>query len=173
MIRARVLALLVLTTSAIAGCAGPIETHAGMDGLGLSGQSTLAVVPASGAGSAADDAISAVIKALERRGMTVADASAARLTVAIAERPAALGILTEDGKVLSGSKRQRLLQSCEDRTHRMLLVLETVGAPPVRAWAEEDHCKGELSASVMPLAERAVAALADRRTGLTLRSGRD
>jgi hypothetical protein len=173
MIRATALALLVLATSGIVGCAGPIETVAGIDGAGLSGQSTLAVVPALGAGNAVDEATSAVIAVLTRRGMTVSETSAAKLTVAIAERPAALGILDDDGKVLSGSKGKRLLQSCADRTHRMLLVLEAAGAPPVRAWAEEDHCNGALSASVMPLAERAVAALADQRTGLTLRSGRD
>lgn len=173
MIRARSLTLLVLATFGIDACAGPIETRAGVDRVGLSGQPKIAVVSALGAGIASDAAASAVKDALARRGLTVSDDSAAKLTVAIAERPAALALLTDDGKVLSGAKSKRLLQSCEDRTHRLLLVLETAGAPPVRAWAEEDHCKGDLSASVIPLAERAVAALADQRVGLTLRSGRD
>lgn len=173
MIRARALPLLVLATLAISACAGPIETHAGMDGVALSGQTAVAVVSARGAGVASDEATSAVQKELARRGVALSDSAAARLTVAIAERPAGLAMLSDGGTVLSGAKAKRLLQNCEDRTHRLLLVLETAGAAPVRAWAEEAHCKGDLAASVMPLAERAVAALVDDRTGLTLRSGRD
>ena len=114
-----------------------------------------------------------MIRVLEQRGVVMADDAPARLTVALAERPAAMAVLADDGTVLSGAKQPRLLQNCADRTHRLLLVLEAAGAPPVRAWAEEDHCHGELSASMQPLAERAVAALAGEPAGVTKRSGRD
>lgn len=175
MIRARQLLIMPGVLAVLGACAGPVETRAGYDGLGLAGLSAVAVVSSGETGKASEQARSAVAEALGRRNVAsiVSQPDGPRVTVSVAERPASLGVLTDDGRIVSGAKRQRLLQNCADTTQRLLLVLETPGAPPVRAWAEEDHCKGDLSASVDVLAERAVAALADRRAGVTLRSGRD
>lgn len=180
MTRARQFMILPGVLAVLGACAGPIATRAGYDGVGLGGVgigglAAVAVVSSDAAGGASDAARSAVAEALGRRNVAavVAQSGEPRVTVSIAERPSSLAVLTDDGRVVSAAKRRRLLQNCEDRTQRLLLVLETPGAPPVRAWAEEDHCKGDFAASLMPLAERAVAALADRSTGVTLRSGRD
>lgn len=180
MIRARQFLIMPGVLAVLGACAGPVETRAGYDGLGLEmgglgGLSAVAVVSTDAADGVSEQARTAVAEALGRRNVTsvVVQPGAPRVTVSIAERPSSLAVLTDDGRVVSGAKRRRLLQNCEDRTQRLLLVLETAGAPPVRAWAEEDHCKGEFTASLMPLAERAVAALVDRSAGATFRFGRD
>lgn len=175
MIRRRQFMIMPGVLAVLGACAGPVETRAGYDGVGLGGLSAVAVVSTEPAGGVSEQARSAVAKALGRRNVAsvVAQSGEPRVTVSIAERPSSLAVLTDDGRVVSAAKRRRLLQNCEDRTQRLLLVLETAGAPPVRAWAEEDHCKGDFTTSLMPLAERAVAALADRSAGITLRTGRD
>lgn len=162
----------------LAGCAGPVETRVGRAGDAIAHPSPVAVAPVAiaavtGAGDLSGPALTAVMQALARRGIAVADNAPARLTIALAERPAEMGVTGDDGLVLSAAKRSRLLQDCADRKHRLLLVLDRAGTPPVRAWAEEDHCKGTLAAGLTPLAERAVAALAGDRSGVLLRAGRD
>lgn len=135
----------------------------------------MAVVSSKNADNIAEQARAAVAEALARRNvaLVVAEPDGPKITVTVSERPASLAVVTNEGQVLSGAKRPRLFQDCADRTQRLLLVLETAGSPPVRAWAEEDHCKSDLVANVAVLAERAVAALADRKAGVTTRSGRD
>lgn len=165
--------MMVLAALALAACAGPVETRTGADAASFPPKMPVEVVLAG-----VPDALSAATRAaigaaLADHGFTPAPEGAARLTVALAERPAAMAVIAADGRDISPAKRQRLLQDCADRTQRLLLVLEMPGAAPVRAWAEEAHCHGTLAQSVAPLATQAVAALAGKALPVHVRSGRD
>jgi len=163
----------VFAALAVAACAGPVETRTGADPTALSPKIPVEVVLAGVPDALSGPTIAAVSAALADHGFTTAPGVPARLTVALAERPAAMAVIAGDGRNLSPAKRQRLLQDCADRTQRMLLVLETPGTAPVRAWAEEAHCHGTLAQSVAPLATQAVAALAGKALPVHVRRGRD
>lgn len=157
----------------LAACSGPIETNsgfAGASGLGIEPAGSIAVVTSLVPG---DQASAAVIAALTKRGQPIATDAATRLTLTVAERASDLAVLSDDGVPLSPAKQPRLLQNCPDRTQRLLLVLERKDQPPVRAWAEETHCKGQLAASLPALAERAVNALYSGNGSVRLRRGQD
>lgn len=165
----------VLMSLICAACSGPIETRSGIAGAPVTGHATVAVLASpdqhdEATGSARD----AVAKALTQYGYIVSDEAPLRITVGLGERPASLEVLGADGTVLSGAKRQKLLQDCADRTERLTLVAETPGGAISRAWAEEDHCKGGLAQALEPLATQAVAQLVGRHeNGRDLRFGRD
>lgn len=163
----------VAVALALSACAGPIETRTGSDRAAPLAATPVQLVLAGAPEAIAAPTLAAVSAALGRHGFTSAPDSPARLTVALSERPATMALLAADGRALSPAKRRRMLQNCADRSQRLLLVLETPGAAPVRAWAEETHCHGALEQSIAPLAEQAVAALVGRATPLHLRSGRD
>lgn len=175
------MAFAMMAVPGLSGCAGPVEVRTGLDSAmprsalaGKSGQDrTISVAAPSVTGGFADEARRAVISALQKRGFQIAESAAQQVTVTLAERSAAMAVLTDEGAPLSHAKRQRLLQNCADRIQRLVIVFEAAGSEPVRAWAEEDHCKGSLADSLAPLAERAVAALAGERSGISYRFGRD
>ena len=79
------------------------------------------------------------------------------------------------GPALSPAKTKQFLQDCADRTHRLTLALTDPARPGVtRAFAEEHHCNGTLTASLPVLAQQAVSALAlPGPERITRRSGRD
>lgn len=157
----------------LAACAGPVETRTGADSSLPPSKVPVEVVLTGVPDALSGPTLAAIGAALADHGFATASQGAGRLTVALAERPAAMAVVSADGRTLSPAKRQRLLQSCEDRTQRMLLVLEMPDAAPVRAWAEEAHCHGTLAQSVGPLATKAVAALAGKALPVHVRRGRD
>ncbi len=165
----------VLMSLICAACSGPVETRSGIAGAPVPASATVAVFASpdqhdAASGSARD----AVAKALTQYGYIVSDEGALRVTVGLGERPASLAVLAADGAVVSGAKRQKLLQECADRTQRLTLVAENSGGEVSRAWAEESHCKSGLDKAVEPLAMQAVARLVGRHgSGRDLRFGRD
>lgn len=160
----------------VAACSGPIATRTGLDGPPVAPATAVALMPApEGAGPAILSACDAVAQALGRRGYRLSDDASLRIEVALAERAASVDVRPLTGGALSPAKTKRLLQNCEDRTHRLTLAASDPARPGVtRAWAEEHHCKGTLDASLPTLADQAVAALAlDVPERVTERSGRD
>lgn len=160
MARRRVLVSCAVSLLAFGGCAGPIETHAGLQGAGLSRDASVALVSAPQSdGPVSEDARRAVATELQRRGLKVSDAGSVRILVTLAERPASLAVLATDGAVISAAKQHRLLQDCADRTQRLSLVAENPDGQVTRAWAQEAHCKADLAETLQPLAAVAVARL--------------
>lgn len=178
MSRTLCLASLMLCGLGLSACAGPVETHAGFAGsnigeFGVGAGTSITVVESPASGNLAAAASAAIMTALAKRGQSITVDSPRRLTVSLSERPSYMAINADDGTPLSAAKRQRLLQNCADRTQRLLIVLEGQDKSPVRAWAEESHCRGQLEASLPALAEQAVAALYRQSGSVTLRSGQD
>lgn len=165
----------VLMSLICAACSGPVETRSGIAGAPVPASATVAVFASPDQHDATSgSARAAVAKALSQYGYTVSDEGALRITVGVGERPASLAVLGADSTVLSGPKRQKLLQECADRTQRLTLVAEIPGGGISRAWAEESHCKGELDQALEPLAAQAVARLVGRHGSVRdLRFGRD
>jgi len=144
---------------ALSGCAGPVETLAGGTGP-VPANLTVAVMAAPDLnGPAIEQARAAVAAALAGQGYVVAPQAQAVVTVGLAEREAVTAV-TAPGGTISAAKRQRLLQNCADRTQRVTLAFYTTpDAEPVRAFAEEHHCKAALADDLPALAARAVDGL--------------
>lgn len=159
----------------LAGCAGPIETRAGLIGSGLPANAAVMLeVSHEQKGPLVDDVRRAVAEQLALQGHAVAPDGAARVVVGFAEHPASLEVLSAKGDILSAAKPRKAFQNCADRTFRLTLVAEATGEAPSRAWAEEYHCKGKPAQNVGPLAAQAVAALAGKLGARpALRSGQD
>lgn len=160
---------------ALAGCAGPVETHTGFSGkTGLPANALVVATPNEKPGTMSQTARDVVAQELARQGYTISEKGEATVLVTVAERPAMVEVRAAQGDVVSPEKRQRLLQSCADRTHRLTLVMLAPDGEVSRAWAEERHCKGTLAQSLKPLAQSAIASLAGQQAaGVVLRSGRD
>jgi len=159
----------------VSGCAGPIESRAGIAGPAVSPAISLAVTATAGQGGPGmAQAVAAVRQELVRQGFRLADDAALRVEVGLAEREATSALLAADGSVLSPIKKKRLLQDCADRRHRLTIAVIPPKGPPRRAWAEENHCHGTVAESIQPLAVRAVAMLNDDpSTAVRYRKGRD
>jgi hypothetical protein len=160
---------------ALAGCAGPVETHTGFFGkTGLPATALVVATPNENPGATSQMARDVVAQELVQQGYTVAERGGATVLVTVAERPATVEVRSAQDAVVSPEKRKRLLQSCVDRTHRLTLVMLAPDGEVSRAWAEERHCKGTLAQSLKPLAQSAIASLAGKQAaGVVLRSGRD
>lgn len=158
-----------------AACSGPIETRAGLQGAVLASAGPVEVVASpEQVGPLVDSARQAVVREMQRQGVMVSDNAEARIIVALAERPASLGVMSAAGQDLSSPKRRKLLQNCADRTQRLMLVAERPDGQVSRAWAEEYHCKEALAQTIDPLAAQAVASLVGRQgPGRALRFSRD
>lgn len=142
---------------ALSGCAGPVETLAGASGHVAA---PLPVRVISAPDSTDDSARNAVAGALTERGYTVSPQAQAFVVVGTAERDARIAIATPDNQALSPAKHHRLLQDCSDRTQRLSIAFYAADdAEPVRAFAEEHHCKGVLADNVPSLAHGAVEQL--------------
>lgn len=156
----------------LGGCAHQIRLDAGATGPALPGGSAIALIGTTRTESPlALQARSEVIAALARKGHVMAADAAARIEIGLTERPAKTGIAVIDGSELSPAKANKFLQSCRDRTYRLVLTYYGAGTsvPVTRAWAEERHCKGEIEDSIRELAERSVAALATGSASQTIR----
>ncbi|WP_068071823.1 hypothetical protein [Novosphingobium lentum] len=172
---------LVAAIGSLAACSGPIETRFGAVGSAPGGAGSVAIlqVPHDGdggtAGASQAEAQAAVVAALGRNGITTVAEAADYIEIAITARPASSGISVIGGADLSTAKKQKLLQSCHDTTYRLALVYYSGAdaAATSRSWAEESHCHGQLSQSLPALANQAVAALVQGRTGTSQRSGVD
>ncbi len=160
---------------AMAGCAGPIETRAGLSGAALPANAAIALNVSHGQqGPLVDEVRRAVAGQLARQGHREAQDGTARVVIAFTVRPAAIEVLSARNEVLSAAKRRRALQNCADRTFRLTLVAEGIGETASRAWAEEYHCKAAPGASIGPLAAQAVAALVGKGSAHpVLRRGQD
>lgn len=168
--------LTVIMLLCAAGCAGPVATQTGIAGPALGARVPLAIVAAPGGNADMRQlAQTAVEQALTRQGHAIAANADMRLEIAIAERRAPVGVNQPAGASLSAAKRQRFLQSCTDRTHRLTVALYDPARPGVtRAWAEEYHCKGTVAQSLPALADRLVATLENPAlAGLSQRKARD
>lgn len=147
----------------LAGCAGQVRPRSGATGQALPPASSLAIV-----GIQPEDAPLAVkaraevSAALGRRGHAVAPGGADRIEIGLTDRAASTGIAVIGGEELSPAKRRRFLQTCKERTYRLVLTRYGAGSdvPVTRAWAEEHHCRGAVGERIAGLAENAVAALA-------------
>lgn len=175
MLRPAFFALLLTVTAG--GCTSNVSLRAGAAGAPLPPGQSVKIIGADPNGTAiAAKAQDAVIAALGKRGYSIVPDAAARLEIGVTDRLASTGIAIIGGTELSAAKRQKFLQSCKDRTYR--LVLTYYGAsndvPVTRAWSEEHHCKGTLDASIAGLADKAVAALTmGSSSEVTSQRGRD
>jgi hypothetical protein len=154
--------IVAMTLATASGCTNNVSLRSGSTGMPLAENEAMAIVGATPNDPAmAVRAQNAVIAALGKRGHVVTPDAAARLEIGITDRLASSGISVIGGQELSAAKRRKFLQSCEDRTYRLVLTHygATNDVPVSRAWAEEHHCKGTLESSIDGLAEKAVAAL--------------
>ncbi len=161
MLRPTILAVILTVTTA--GCASHVSLRAGAAGAPLPPGQSVKIIGTDPNGTViAATTQHAVIKALGKRGYTVVPDAAARLEIGVTDRLASTGIAIIGGDDLSPAKRQKFLQSCKDRTYRLVLTFYGASSdvPVTRAWSEEHHCKGTLDASIAGLADKAVAALA-------------
>ena len=147
----------------LAGCTGQVRLNTGATGPAIPAGSAVTLI-----GTAKNDhllvaqAQKEVLAALASRGHSAGSGGAARIEVGLSDRLATTGIGVLEGPELSAAKKKKFLQTCKDRTYRLVLTYYGAGAdvPVTRAWAEERHCKGPIDASIAALAERAVASLA-------------
>ncbi|VAW03057.1 hypothetical protein MNBD_ALPHA04-1855 [hydrothermal vent metagenome] len=110
------------------------------------------------------DARAMVASALESKGFSQADSASILVQIALANRPANIGIdvgENEEKTPRSVEKKQKFLQSCKDREHRLIVTLtdQITGSSLYSGIASEYHCKGTLEASLPYLVEAAMADL--------------
>ena len=140
----------------LAACSGPIETRVHNAGSGVAPVGSYRVVQAPGDASDVQQmALAETIKALAAMGWTQSDKGQHLLSVAVAERPAQLGLAVKTGaepQSLAVPKPVRLMQSCKDREYRVTVALVdgASGAMAYRGSAAEYHCREQL-ANVLPL----------------------
>jgi hypothetical protein len=159
-----------------AACSGPIATRSGLAGPVVAATTPVALAAApDAAGSAYQLASMAVADALRHHGYRLAADAPMRIEIGISERGAEAAVLPLAGPALSSAKAPRLLQNCQDRTHRLTLAVYDPAQPGMtRTWAEEHHCRGNLAESMAALADQAVSALAGPALdGRSERTGKD
>lgn len=145
-----------LAICGLAACSGPIETRLNNAGIGVAQAGSYRVVQAPGDQSDSQQmALAETIKALAGLGWTQSDSGRHLLSVAVAERPADLGLAIKAGTAaqpLATPKPQRIMQSCKDREYRVTVALVDAvsGAVAYRGSAAEFHCREQL-ANVLPL----------------------
>lgn len=140
----------------LTACSGPIETRVQNAGSGVASAGSYRVAQAPGDPSDSQQmALAETIKALAGMGWNQSDNGKHLLSVAVAERPADLGLAIKTGAVaqpLATPKPERLMQSCKDREYRVTVALvdAATGAVTYRGSAAEFHCREQL-ANVLPL----------------------
>jgi hypothetical protein len=147
----------------LGGCTSHVRLNSGATGPAMPANATISFIGTHQVdGQLARQAQASVADALEKRGHMIGPDAAMRIEVGLTDRPAITGVSVIDGAVLSPPKGKAFLQSCRDRTSRLVLTYYGVGdtVPITRAWAEERHCKGTIDGSIRSLADKAVAALA-------------
>jgi hypothetical protein len=156
----------------LGGCASHVRLNSGATGLAMPANATISFIGTHHAGGQlARQAQASVAEALEARGHKVGPDAPVRIEVGLTNRPSVTGVSVIDGAVLSPPKGKAFLQSCRDRTYRLVLTYYGAGetVPVTRAWAEERHCKGTIDDSIRSLADKAVAALATGSSTATIR----
>ncbi len=118
-----------------------------------------------------------VSDALLERGFKADESGSLHLEVTLAVRPASLALGTATGPgSLSPAKRQKPLQSCEDREYRVGVTLTLIanGALAYQSSAAEYHCNMPLSEALPGLVDAALADLGNPRGEYKIqRAGRD
>ncbi len=144
----------------LSGCAGPMPTFFAGETPDASGERPVDFTPASDL-HLPDGQWQVVKRAMEAAGMAEVDESSILLSATITERPARIGMQGTGETVLAPAKRPRALQSCKDRTYRLVISLSDrrSGAVVRRGWAEESHCRGGLPDALPRLAGHAVQML--------------
>ncbi|MBT2188999.1 DsrH/TusB family sulfur relay protein [Sphingobium nicotianae] len=156
----RLICASILTMTA--SCTSHVHLNAGAAGAPLAAGQAVTIIGIGPDGPAiAARAQDAVIAALGKHGYVLAPDAAARLEIGITDRPASTGIAVIGGAELSAAKGKRFLQSCKERTYRLVLTYYGPASdlPVTRAWAEEHHCRAAIDASIENLADKAVTAL--------------
>jgi hypothetical protein len=160
--------IIPLTAILIAGCVPTVETR-----IMSSGQPTVA----GAIFSLSDDQISTpelryaqnlVADALRAKGFTSGESAALHLEVTLAVRSASLALGTAAGPgSLSPAKRQKPLQSCDDREFRVGVALTRVadGVLAYQGSAAEYHCNLPLAEALPDLVDAALADFGNPRGG--------
>lgn len=158
-------------TVIVSACGGPIETRTITQAaapLPVQKQFTLSpeIEQKSKAYSKAREF---VISSLEKYGFSHTGNAPVLVNIAIADRPAEMTITVGEGqsfKTLVAAKKNRALQSCADREHRMTIIMtdKNDGALLYSGTAAEYHCKGTIDASIPYLVD---GALADLSSGIS------
>jgi hypothetical protein len=147
----------------LGGCTNQVRLNSGATGPAIAANTSITFIGTNQTdGQLARQVQASVADALTARGHKVGADGPMRIEVGLTDRPAITGVSVIDGAELSPPKGKAFLQSCRDRTYRLVLTYYGVGdtIPVTRAWAEERHCKGTIDDSIRSLADKAVAALA-------------
>jgi hypothetical protein len=152
----------------LSGCSGPIETRIMSAGVAapLSAEQSFRFAAAPDPLSEVQIAAqNLVTERLGSHGLRPGEPAQLVVTVAVADRPAAIGIVRADpengAQTLASPKPRKPLQNCDDREHRVQLTIESAasGALHYRGAAAEYHCRARLSETLPLLVDAALADL--------------
>ena len=152
--------MVLLGALLLAGCAGPMPTLFAGEAPAPAAPLPADFAPAADIGLSPDQ-WQTVRRAVAVAGIAERQESGAILTATLTERSAQIGVTGADRVVIAPAKTHRALQSCQDRTYRLVLSLTDKGSGAVtrRGWAEESHCHDNLADALPRLASHAAEML--------------
>lgn len=160
--------LALCAAALLSGCSGPIETRilsageAAPLGAGQNFRFAAAPDPLPEMQLVAQNLLT---ERLRERGLRPGEPAQLVVTVAVADRPAAIAMVQADpnsgAQTLAPAKTRKPLQNCDDREHRVQVTIESVasGALHYRGAASEYHCRARLSETLPLLIDAALADL--------------
>ncbi len=152
--------------ASLSACAGPLETRVSSSGATALAPATYIWAPDSGvASNDVAEAKRLVSAKLAERGFTAADTGSLHMEVAVASRPASLGLVAGEKDVLSPVRRKKTFQRCGDNEYRLGITITQIadGAEVYRGNASEYHCKEALGSVLPRLVDAALADLGQPR----------
>ncbi len=145
--------------SAVAACAGPIETR--IDNVGQTGAVTGTYVFVETEQAESPDLLFArklVAERLAAKGLSASDTGTLHLEVTVSSRSAILGLKQGD-QALSNPKPKKPFQNCKDSEYRIGIALTRIadGVELYRGSAAEYHCQATLDDTLPGLVDAALA----------------
>jgi hypothetical protein len=146
---------------AAGGCSTSVITRVNGAGAGVAPPARIAILVPEDDGAPNDLLTRSMMEAaFAKKGYVVAADGDYVADFSLADRPAGIGISqAKTESWLSPSKKRAPFQSCQDRTHRLTVVVvdRKTGQTVYRGGAEEHHCRGTLAQSRDALVQAVVA----------------
>ncbi|MEW4467471.1 hypothetical protein AB1K62_06545 [Parasphingorhabdus sp. JC815] len=158
--------LMIPIVAAVSGCVGPIETRIQTQaGPALPTKKIYSFTARPEQNSPAyQTARKIVAGVLESKNFVATEDAPIRVHIALANRPASIAMTTGENdklNVIAEKKKRKLLQSCDDREHRLTITMVNIldGSAYYSGTAAEYHCKGSLEQSLPHLVDAALSDL--------------
>ena len=170
----RSLAGIMAGATAVAGCAGPIETRVQTHQLVAAPQERQFTVSSTDAVQNRDLELARELVAniLREKGYRSSPDAAILVHVALSDRPADIAVVAGDENAqqsIAAAKQKKRFQSCKDQEHRLTISLfdQGRGAKLYSGNAAEYHCNGTIAQSLPFLVGAALSGLDDGPTDAT------